>query len=63
MKAFEKVSLKPSERCTVTFHVPVDDLGFYDGEAGEWVTKSGAFELLVGSSSRDICLTERFEVH
>lgn len=63
LKAFEKVLLEPGQQRTVTFHIDVADLGFYDEEAECWVTKPGAFELLVGSSSRDVRLTERFEIY
>ncbi|WP_336342788.1 glycoside hydrolase family 3 C-terminal domain-containing protein [Halalkalicoccus ordinarius] len=62
LKAFEKVSLEPDERCAVAFHIDVDDLGFYDEEADDWATESGTFELLVGHSSRDVRTSKRFEV-
>lgn len=62
LEVFEKVSLEPGQRCAVTFHIDAEDLGFYDEEAGGWVTESGAFGLLVGRSSRDVRLSERFEV-
>lgn len=62
LTAFEKVTLEPGQRCAVTFQIDADELGYYDDEAECWVTEPGAFELLVGSSSRDIRLSERFEV-
>ncbi|MFC7009013.1 glycoside hydrolase family 3 C-terminal domain-containing protein [Halalkalicoccus salilacus] len=62
LKAFEKVSLEPGERCAVAFHIDADDLGFYDEEADDWATESGTFELLVGHSSRDVRTSKRFEV-
>lgn len=39
LKAFEKVSLEPGQRCAVTFHIDVADLGFYDEEAACWMTE------------------------
>lgn len=62
LKAFEKLHLEPGERRAVTFHIDVDDLGFYDEDEGEWVTEPGAFELLVGRSAGDVRCAERFEV-
>ncbi|WP_122089845.1 glycoside hydrolase family 3 N-terminal domain-containing protein [Halalkalicoccus subterraneus] len=62
LTAFEKVTLEPGQRCAVTLCIDADDLGYYDDESECWVTEPGAFELLVGSSSRDVRLSERFEV-
>jgi beta-glucosidase len=60
LKAFAKVSLEPGETQTVAFHLDQDDLSFYDPARQRWVAESGDFEVLVGSSSRDIRLTGLF---
>ncbi len=60
LKGFARVSLKPGETKTVTLTLDRSALAFYDPTAKKWVTEPGAFEVLVGSSSRDIQLRGRF---
>ena len=60
LKAFTKVMLAPNEMQTVTFRLDQKALSFYDTLRKQWVAEAGIFELLIGSSSRDICLTKRF---
>ena len=62
LKAFAKVRLAPGETRTVTFTLDEDALAYYDPSQPGWVTEAGEFEVLVGSSSRDIRLTGAFEV-
>ncbi len=54
LKGFHKVEMKPGETKTVSFTLTPADLAFYDPDCKAWVTEPGAFEILVGSSSRDI---------
>jgi len=54
LKAFAKVALEPSETRTVAFNLGRDELSFYDPARRQWVVEPGEFEILVGSSSRDI---------
>jgi beta-glucosidase len=54
LKGFAKVSLEPGEAQTVHFTLDQRALSFYDPARGAWVAEPGEFELLVGSSSRDI---------
>jgi beta-glucosidase len=51
LKAFEKVELAPGETKTVSF--PLDHRAFQYWQNG-WTLEAGDFELLCGSSSRDI---------
>ena len=60
LKAFAKVALEPGETQTVTFTLDQDALSFYDPAKEQWVAEPGEFQVLVGSSSRDIRLTGRF---
>jgi beta-glucosidase len=60
LKAFVKVALEPGQAKTVTFTLDRDALSFYDPARKRWVAEPGEFEVLVGSSSRDIHLTGRF---
>jgi beta-glucosidase len=49
---FKRVTLKPAEKKTVRFEIPYDALAIIDG-ACKRVVEPGAFELLIGTSSRD----------
>jgi beta-glucosidase len=54
LKAFEKVFLKPGETKTITLSLPAESFKYYDEAKKGWVLAPGKFDLLVGSSSRDI---------
>ncbi len=54
LKRFEKVALQPGESKTLSFTLDERALSFYDPYRGGWVAEPGKFEVLVGSSSRDI---------
>jgi beta-glucosidase len=54
LKAFEKVFLKPGETKTITLALPAESFKYYDEGKKGWVLAPGKFDLLVGSSSRDI---------
>ena len=60
LKAFAKVALEPGETKTVTLLLDQEALSYYDPDQNGWVVEPGEFEVLVGSSSRDIRLAERF---
>jgi beta-glucosidase len=53
LKGFERVTLEPGERKTVTFMVGPEQLRFYN-RSMERVVEPGEFELMVGSSSVDL---------
>ena len=60
LKAFKKVSLKPGEKKTVKLKLDKSSLSFYDDVKKKWVAEPGDFEVLIGSSSRDIRLKDSF---
>jgi beta-glucosidase len=60
LKAFAKVALDPGETVTATFTLTQEALSFYDPVRKRWVAEAGDFQVLVGSSSRDIHLIGRF---
>lgn len=60
LKAFAKVHLEPGERRTVTLSIARDALAYYDILKRAWVAEAGEFEVLVGSSSREIHATDTF---
>ncbi len=54
LRGFERISLKPGERKTVSFALPAEKLSFYDVKSKSFVVEPGQFEVMVGSSSEDI---------
>jgi beta-glucosidase len=61
LKGFEKLSLAPGEKKTVRFKLTSEHLSFLDRNL-EPVVEPGIFEVMVGSSSKDIRLKGEFEV-
>ena len=57
LKGFQKVFLKPGEAKTVTLTLESGAFQYYDEAKKQWVLEPGKFDVLVGSSSRDIRLT------
>ena len=62
LKGFKRVSLKPGESKKVSLKIDKSALAFYDVDSRSWVAEPGEFEVLVGSSSRDIRLKDDFEL-
>ncbi len=60
LKTFAHVTLEPGETHTVTLTLDRQSLAFYDPATGDWVTEPGEFTVLLGASSRDIRLHDRF---
>lgn len=60
LKAFAKIELAPGETKTVTLHLDQEAFWFFDPARNGWVTEPGEMEVLIGSSSRDIRLHEKF---
>lgn len=57
LKAFAKIAIQSGETQTVTLTLTQQSLAYYDPAQEGWVTESGDFTLLIGSSSRDIRLS------
>ncbi|MBK7228539.1 MAG: fibronectin type III-like domain-contianing protein [Ignavibacteriales bacterium] len=60
LKGFKKVSLNPGEERIVEFPIDQKALSFFDPKTKEWIAEYGEFEILIGSSSQDIQLKEKF---
>ncbi|CAI4034872.1 hypothetical protein SMKI_12G0080 [Saccharomyces mikatae IFO 1815] len=64
LKGFQKVFLKPNETKKVTMKLSLkDSISYFDEEKQLWCATEGIYQILVGSSSKDIKLTERFDVN
>ncbi len=61
LKNFEKVFLKRGETKTVTMEITKQQLAFFSKLKNKWITEAGVFEVLIGSSSRDIRLKGSFK--
>ena len=57
LKGFHKVELDPGQSTTVSFELDRRAFSFYNTGIQDWHVTSGAYEILVGASSRDIRLS------
>jgi len=62
LKGFQKIGLQPQEVQTLTFTLNRRDFAFFDPLLNDWVVESGEFEILVGTSSVHILLSETIKV-
>lgn len=61
LKGFKKIILKPNQKKTVEFEIDKENLSYFDEELNSWNVNEGKFNILIGSSSRDIRLQKIFE--
>ncbi|MGA8618302.1 MAG: glycoside hydrolase family 3 C-terminal domain-containing protein [Candidatus Sulfotelmatobacter sp.] len=54
LKGFQRVDLAPGESKDVHFKLDPTAMAFYSTAKKDWVTEPGQFDVLVGSSSRDV---------
>ena len=60
LRGFERISLEPGEKKTVTFTLTPADLALWNREM-RFVVEPGVFQVMIGSSSEDIRLKGEFE--
>lgn len=56
LKNFKKIFLKAGEKKKVALKIDDRDLSFFSSEQNRWIVEPGEFEILIGSSSKDIRL-------
>jgi beta-glucosidase len=61
LKGFKRLTLAPSQKCTVTFQLSPRQLGLYDRQMN-FVVEPGSVEVMIGASSADIRLNGAFEI-
>jgi beta-glucosidase len=61
LRDFKKIMLRPGETKTMEFIIDKEKLSFFDKDL-KWIAEPGEFEVMIGSSSADIRLKERFEL-
>jgi beta-glucosidase len=57
LKGFQKVFLQPGESKTITISLDENAFQYFNDNLNKWVLEPGKFDVLVGSSSREIKLT------
>jgi beta-glucosidase len=62
LKSFSKVRLEVGESKEVCLILGMDAFSFYDVGVSDWVVEPGAFEIRIGSSSRDIRLHDTIDL-
>ena len=63
LKAFAKTDLLPGTVSdTLSMHVPVSDLRYWNEDQATWVLERGGYRIRVGASSRDIRLTKELDL-
>jgi len=62
LRGFKKLGLLPAASGTADFQLSPQDLQIFDARTMKWQTLDGEYRLLVGSSSRDIRLSQSFSV-
>jgi len=63
LKGFKKVFLQPGEKQTVSIPLNKAAFEYYDDGKKSWVADNDTFEILIGSSSRDLRLRGDFNLH
>jgi beta-glucosidase len=62
LRGFQRVTLQPGEKRTLTFTVPLDKLAFFDETKHAFVVEPGKYEIQIGASSADIRQRAQFQV-
>jgi beta-glucosidase len=63
LKGFQKVFLEAGQTEHVSFHFDERALCYWDTVAHGWVVQNGSYQIMVGSSSRDIRLLGSFSIN
>lgn len=62
LKRFQRISLAPGEKRTLSFKIPASEFSFYDTQTNGFKIEPGAWEVQIGSSSKDIRLTRAITI-
>jgi beta-glucosidase len=61
LRGFERITLLPGEKKTVSFLLQPDDLALLDKNMN-WIVEPGEFEVMIGKSSVDIAVKQTFTI-
>lgn len=62
LKGFEKIFLQPGEQKTISIQLNEDAFKYFNDVINDWVMEPGNFDVLVGSSSRNIKLNGKIKL-
>ena len=62
LKAFSKITLQPGEEKEIHFELEQRAFAFFNTETENWDVERGAYQILAGSSFRDIRLRTEIEI-
>ncbi len=62
LKGFSKVKLEPGQSQELSFNITAADLAYYEPEIANWLTEPGSYQVLIGSSSRNIRLIGEIDI-
>ena len=62
LKGFRKIMLQPGEKQLVSIPLDRSAFEFYNPDKKGWTGEAGDFQILIGSSSRDIRLKGNFKL-
>jgi beta-glucosidase len=62
LKAFKKIVVKPGETVNVSMHLNNVDFAYWNVKTNGWTVEPGKFNILVGSSSKNILLKQKLDV-
>lgn len=62
LKGFAKVDLQPGEQTEVSIEINWRAFAYFNTDLKDWHVEAGAFEILVGASSKDIRLKETIKI-
>jgi beta-glucosidase len=62
LKAFRRLALRPGETRTVTLELKGEQLAYWDVSRHKFVVESGLSQIMIGSSSADIKLSQPVKV-
>ena len=63
LKGYEKVALEPGETKTVTMMLDYRSFAWYNTDLKDWYAASGKYDVMVGTSSRQICLSASVQIN
>ena len=62
LKAFKKIYIKPGEEKILSIDLEKKSLAYYSSKNHRWIIERGEYEILVGSSSRDIRIKGKIKI-
>jgi beta-glucosidase len=62
LRGFQRITLNPGEKRTLSFSLPAAKLAFYDEQTHAFMVEPGLFDIMIGSSSDDIRANGQLEV-